>query len=125
MPLTARGAAKNAAIVRKILTHTATVYTRTANTGPYNLVVRTGLACRLEEIEGGRQAGSTGAERRELANLGTFRWDAEYDLPSGAIQIAVDAYPGQRWNVIQGTAWPDDVPGIGVIGRTVDVVRAL
>jgi hypothetical protein len=123
MALTARGATKNATIVRKLLTHRATVYTRTANTGPYNLVVKTGLACRLEAVQ--RQPAATSSERRDLANIGTLRYDATYDLPAGAIQVAVDAFPGQRWNVIQATAWPDDVPGMGVVGRTVDVTRAL
>jgi hypothetical protein len=123
MPLTARGAAKNATIVRKVLTHRAVVFTRTANTGPYNLVVKSGLACRLEGVQ--RQPAATSSERRDLANIGTLRYDALYTFPSGAIQIEVDAFPGQRWNVIQATAWPDDVPGMGVVGRTVDVTRAL
>jgi hypothetical protein len=48
MALSSQGASINAAIVGAVLTHRATVYTRTANTGPYNLVVKSGLACRLE-----------------------------------------------------------------------------
>jgi hypothetical protein len=122
MPLTARGAAKNATIVRKLLTHRATVYTRTANTGPYNLVVKSGLACRLEGVQ--RQPAATSADRRELANIGTLRYDATYEM-SGSVQIAVDAFPGVRWAPIAATMWPDDVPGIGVISRSCDVVRQL
>jgi hypothetical protein len=123
MPLSAEGAAINAAIVGAVLTHRAVIFTRTSNTGPYNNAVRSALPCRLEPVS--RQPAATGADRRELANMATVRYDATYVLPSGAVQIEVDAYPGQRWNVIQGTAWPDDAPGIGVLGKTVDVIRAL
>lgn len=123
MALSSQGASINAAIVGAVLTHRATVYTRSGGTGPYNLVVKSGLACRLEAVQ--RQPAATSSERRDLANIGTLRYDATYDLPAGAIQVEVDAFPGQRWNVIQATAWPDDVPGMGVVGRTVDVTRAL
>jgi len=114
----------NADIVRSILTMRATVYSRTGGSGPFDQVVKSNLACRLEEVQGGRQPGATAAERRELANVGTFRWDASYALPETGVQIAVDVYPGKRWNPVAATFWPDDVPGIGVVGRTCDVVKA-
>lgn len=114
----------NADFVRSILTMRATVYGRAAGSGPFDQVVRADLPCRLEEVQGGRQPGATASERRELASIGTFRWDASYELPETGVQIAVDAYPGKRWNPIAATFWPDNVPGIGVIGRTCDVVRA-
>lgn len=122
--MTPQGQAINATLVRTVLTMRATVYGRTSGTGPYNAVVKSGLACRLEEIEGGRRAGATSQQRRELANLGTFRYDATYDLPESGVQIEVDAYPGKRWNPVAAQAWPDIVPGIGVISKSIDVVRA-
>ncbi len=122
MPLSPQGAAINATLVAAVLTHRATVYTRTANTGPYNLVVKSGLACRLEQVQ--RQPSATSTERRDLANIGTFRWDASYEL-SGPVQIEVDAFPGVRWVPLAGTMWPDDVPGMGVVSRSCDVVRQL
>lgn len=114
----------NNTIVRAILKHRATVYSRTNNTGPYNLVVKTGLACRLEEVEGGRRPGATSAQRRELANLGTLRYDATYTIPETGVQIEVDAFPGKRWNPVAAQSWPDDAPGVGIIGKTIEVVRA-
>lgn len=114
----------NATIVRSVLTMRATVYSRTANTGPYNLVVKSDLACRLEEVEGGRRPAATSAQRRELANLGTFRYDATYTLPETGVQIEVDAYPGKRWNPTGATGWPDIVPGIGTVGKSIEVTRA-
>lgn len=123
MPLSTQGAAINATLVRTVLTHRATIFTRTANTGPFNLVAKTGLACRLESVP--RQPAATSGQRADLANLGTLRYDAAYTLPTASIQIEVDAFPGQRWNVIRATDWPDDVPGIGVVGRSIDVTRAL
>jgi hypothetical protein len=113
----------NATIVKNVLTMTATVYSRTGNTGPFNLVVKSGLACRLEAVNRNPQA--TGAQRRELANLGDFRYDATYDIPETGIQIEVDAYPGKRWNPTGATGWPDIVPGIGTIGKSIEVTRAL
>ena len=115
----------NATLIRTVLTMRATVYSRTNNTGPCNLVVKSGLACRLEEVEGGRRPGATSAQRRELANLGTLRYDATYSLPETGVQIEVDAYPGKRWNPTGATSWPDIVPGIGTVGKTVEVTRAL
>lgn len=114
----------NAEFIRTILTMVATVYGRATANGPYTTVLKANLACRLEEVEGGRQAGATTSERRELANVGTFRWDAEYELPETGVQIAVDAFPGKRWNPVAASFWPDNMPGIGIIGRTCDVVKA-
>lgn len=124
MPLSPAAAGINRALVRSVLTQRATVYSRTGGTGPYNLVVKSGLACRLEAVAA-LTAPATNAERREQANLGSFRWDAEYELPETGVQIEVDAFPGKRWNPVAATAWPDDVPGIGVVGRTCQVTRAL
>lgn len=113
----------NSAIVRAALTQRATVYSRTNNTGPYNNAVKSGLACLLLPIN--RQPAATGAGRRELAAIGEFRYDALYDLPTSGVQLEIDAYPGVRWNPVAATGWPDYAPGIGVVGRTVDVTRAL
>lgn len=120
--LTAQGAAINRTFVDRVLTMRATVWSRTANTGPFNLAVKTGLACRLDPVN--REPAATNTERRELANTGTLRWDATYELPETGVQIEVDAFPGKRWNPIAATAWPDNLPGIGIIGRSCDVVRA-
>lgn len=113
----------NRTIVRSVLKMRATVYGRSGS-GTFTTVLKSGLACLLSEIEGGRQPGATAAQRRELANLGTFRYDAEYDLPETGVQIEVDAFPGKRWNPVAATYWPDYAPGIGVVGKTIDVVRA-
>lgn len=115
----------NQAIVGSVLTQRCTVYSRTANTGPFNLVVKSGLPCFLEPVN--RRPDATGTQRRELANMGTLRYDATYDMPETGIQIEVDAYPGKRWNPTGATSWPDYVPvnNIGVIGKTIEVTRAL
>lgn len=99
----------------------ATVYSRTGGTGPFNLSVKTDLACLLQPVN--REPAATSSQRRELASMGKFRYDAPYDLPSN-VQIEVDAFPGIRWNPIAATGWPDYAPGTGVVGRTVDVTRA-
>lgn len=114
----------NATIVRSILKMRATIYGRSAG-GTFTVVVKSGLACLLGEVAGGRQPGATATQRRDLANLGTFQWDATYDLPESGVQIEVDAFPGKRWNPVAATYWPDYAPGIGIIGKSIDVVRAI
>jgi hypothetical protein len=114
----------NATLIRNVLTMRATVYSRTGGAGPYNLVVKSGLTCRLEEVEGGRRPAATSAQRRELANLGTLRYDAAYTMPETGVQIEVDAYPGKRWNPTGATGWPDILPSGGVASRSIEVTRA-
>lgn len=125
----------NATIVREVLTMRATVYGRTANTGPFNTVLKSGLACRLEEVEGGRRPAATSAQRRELANLGTFRYDATYTMPESGVQIEVthelingalvaSYYAGKRWNPTGATSWPDILPSGGVVGKSIEVTKA-
>ncbi len=114
----------NATLIRSVLTMRATVYGR-STAGTFTVALKTGLACRLEEVEGGRRPGATASQRRELASLGSLRWDATYDLPETGVQIEVNAYPGKRWAPIAATYWPDNVPGIGIIGRSIDVVRQI
>ena len=111
----------NASIVQSILTMRATVYGR-AGDGGFTAVLRSDLPCRLEAL--GQQTGGTAPQRADGSQQGNFRWDATYDLPESAVQIAVDAYPVQRWVPIPGTSWPDVLPGIGSIGKTCNVVRA-
>lgn len=123
MPADAIATAQNAAIVRSLLKMRATIYGRSAG-GTFATVLKSGLACLLTEVEGGRQPGATAAQRRELASIGTFRWDATYALPESGVQIEVDAYPGKRWNPVAATYWPDYAPGLGIVGKTIDVVRA-
>lgn len=100
------------AIKAAVLTMRATVYTRTANTGPYNVAARTGLACRLDTVN--VQPAATGAQRADLAALRTLMWDVDYALPDQGVQIEVTApayYAGQRWNVQAGTRRPAIPPG--------------
>ena len=122
--MSAQSEAINQSIVDSVLDMVATIYTRAAS-GGFTVVQRADLPCRLDEVQGGRSPGATAAQRRELAGLGTFRWDATYDLPETGVQIEVDAYPGKRWNPVAATQWPDIVPGIGIIGRSCEVVRAI
>jgi hypothetical protein len=116
----------NRTIVRSILTMRATIYSRTNNTGPYNLAVKTGLACRLDTVN--MQPAATSANRADLAAIRTFAWDAEYTLPATGVQIEVTSpahYAGQRWNVQAGTQKPAIPPGFdGPIYIEVDVRRA-
>lgn len=114
----------NSTIVKKALTMRATVYGRAAN-GTYTNPLKSGLPCLLTEVEGGRQPGATAAQRRDLAGLGTFMWDATYDLPETGVQIVVDAYPGKKWQPVAATYWPDYVPGKGIASKSIDVVRQL
>jgi hypothetical protein len=113
----------NATLVRLVLTMNATVYGRTANTGPFNVVLTSGLACRLDQVD--RRPEATGTQRREMANLGTLRYDATYTIPETGVQIEVDAYPGKRWNPTGATSWPDILPDGGVASRSIEVTRAL
>lgn len=120
--MSAQSEAINQSIVASVLTMRATIYTR-AGSGGFTVVQRAGLPCRLDPVS--RQPAATASERRELAAMGSLRYDARYSLPESGIQIEVDAYPGKRWNPVQATAWDDNVPGVGVIGKSVDVTRAL
>ncbi len=117
-----QAAAINQALVDSVLTMRATVYQRTGGTGPYNQQIRADLPCLLQGAQ--RQPNATSTERRDLAKLGTLRWDASYDMPLVGIQIEIDAFPGVRWNPVAAVAWPDYAPGIGIVGRTCDVQMA-
>lgn len=111
----------NAEFVDAILTMRATVYTRAAN-GQFTVVLHSGLACLLTSLSTG--AAVSVADRAALAAQRTFQYDATYDLAEDGVQIAVDAFPGKRWNPVKNT---DDVayfPDIGVGGKFVTVVRA-
>jgi hypothetical protein len=118
--------AQSNAIKRGILTMRATVYSRTANTGPYNKVLVSDLACRLDTVN--IQPGRTSAERADLAALRTFSWDVDYTLPEQGIQIEVTSpalYAGKRWNVKPGTTRPAIPPGFSEpIATECDVVRS-
>lgn len=120
-------AGPRSAITRSILTMRATVWSRTANTGPYNNAVKTGLACRLDTISS-LTTPATSNERAALAALRTFMWDVTYALPDQGIQIEVTSpafYAGQRWNPVVGTAKPSIPPGFdGPIAIECDVRRA-
>lgn len=103
----------------------ATIYTRTpsgASAGTFATVARADLPCLLESVSA--NAATTVPDRGALAALRIFRFDASYDLPSVPYQIAVDAFPGKRWTPQGNTDDVDFAPGIGVIGKTVQVVRA-
>lgn len=123
MPSTAGPAS---AIKRAVLTMRATVYSRTNNTGPYNLPVKTGLACRLDTVN--MQPAATSANRADLAALRTFSWDVAYDMPATGVQIEVTSpahYAGQRWNPQSGTQKPAIPPGFdGPIYLEMDVRKA-
>lgn len=119
--MSAESDAINAVIVAEVLTQRATVYTRAAS-GGFTTVSRADLPCRLDPVN--RSPAATGASRRELAAMGTLRYDATYEMPESGIQIEVDAYPGKRWNPVQATGWPEIVPGIGTVGKTIEVIRA-
>lgn len=116
----------NATLVRTILTMRATVYSRTAGTGPYNLAVKTGLACRLDTVN--MQPAATSSQRSDLAAIRTFAYDVTYDLPLTGVQIEITSpahYAGVRWNVRSGTQKPAILPGYdGPIYIEVDVARA-
>lgn len=111
---------------RSVLTMRATVWGRTANTGPYNNAVKTGLACRLDTVN--VQPARTGVERVDLAALRVFKWDPTYALPEQGVQIEVTSpahYVGQRWNIQGGTRKPSIPPGFdGPIAIECDVRRA-
>lgn len=103
------------------LTQRATVYARAVSGGGYTNVVKTELKCSLNPLS--RQAAATSDQRAELANGGMLEWERGYSMPDQA-QVAVDAYPGQRWNVRKGTVWPEFGPDGGLISWRADVVRA-
>lgn len=119
--MSAQSEAINATFVANILTMRATVYTRAAG-GTFTNAAQSGLACYLEAVDA--RPAATGGDRRDLAARGVFRYDATYTLPTEAARVVVDAYPGVYWTVEPATAWSDYLPGIGVVGKTVDVVRA-
>lgn len=116
------------AITRAVLTMRCTIWARTSNTGPYNNAVKTGLACRLDQIATGRQSAATSQQRADLASLRTFMWDPTYDLPDQGVQIEVTSpayYAGQRWNIQAGTKQPAIPPGFDEpIAIECDVRRA-
>lgn len=58
---------------------TATIYTENATTGAFDVVARTGLACRLVAVD--RQAGATGPDRADLAALREMHSDPTYSIP--------------------------------------------
>ena len=121
--MSAQSEAINASLVTTVLTMRATVYTRAAS-GGFTVVQQADIPCRLDPIT--RQPAATSNERRALAAMGSLRYEATYSIPDDIpVQVEVDAYPGRRWNVERATAWDDIVPGIGVIGKTVDVTRQL
>jgi hypothetical protein len=124
MALTARGARINRSIVRAVLTMHATVYSR-ATSGPdkgkFTVVERSDLPCLLTSASS--NAATSVADRAALAAQRTFQYDATYDLAETGVQVEVDAFPGQRWNVQPGTADPAYAPRIGIVGKSVLVVR--
>jgi hypothetical protein len=96
------------AIKTSILTMRATIYQRTANTGPFNNAIKTGLACRLDVLSALSPI-RTSAERADISGVRTFMWDVDYALPEQGTQIEITnipIYAGQRWNVVSGTARP-------------------
>lgn len=115
----------NSEFVDALLTMRATIYSR-ATTGPtkgqFTVVEHSALACLLDPVSANSAASV--ADRAALAATRVFRYDATYTLPAGAFQIEVDVFAGQRWNPQGGTDAPDYLPGIGIIGKTVLVVRA-
>ncbi len=112
--MTPQGQSINQALVDALLTMRATVYARTGGTGAFNRAIRTGLPCLLEPVS--RQPAATGADRRALAAIGTLRYDATYAFPAEAVQVEVDAFPGQRWNTTPATD--------GTVSKTIDLTRA-
>ncbi len=105
-----------------------TVYTRTGGTGPYNLQVATGVACRLAHVS--QQDATTGADRAELAGRRRLLWDPAYLPPSENVQITVSGVYGPdgvtpaRWNLQAGTHATLRGPGGDTLFRRADAVRA-
>lgn len=115
----------NQDFVEALLTMRATIYSR-ATTGPtkgqFTVVEHSGLACLLDQVSA--NSATSVADRAALASQRVFRYDATYSLPESGVQIEVDVFSGKRWNPQGGTDAPDYPPGIGIIGKTVLVVRA-
>jgi hypothetical protein len=120
MPLSGEAAAINADIVAAILTMRATIYTR-ASAGGFTTTATSGLACLLESVSA--NAAASVPDRAALAAMRVLRFDATYDLPAGAYQVEVDAFPGKRWAPQANTDDVDYPPGIGVLSKTVIVMR--
>lgn len=114
------------AITRSVLTMVCTVYGRTNNTGPYNAVLKSGLACRLDTVN--IQPAATSSQRADLAALRVLMYDPTYTLPDQGVQIEVTSpahYAGQRWNPVNGTRRPAIPPGFdGPIAIEIDVRRS-
>jgi hypothetical protein len=101
-----------------LLTQTATVYARGV-TGSFDVVVKSGLACRLLLVN--VAPASSGGERSELAGRRVLCWDAAYTMPQYS-QVDVE---GLRWNLAATNAFetldgPDGTPAY----KRADVVRA-
>lgn len=115
----------NATIRNAILTMRCTVWARTSGTGPYNSAVKTGLACRLDNVNVQPQA--TTSERAEAAAHKTLMFDASYSMPASGVQIEVTSpayYAGQRWNIVAGSIKPEIPPGFdGPIAVSIDLRR--
>lgn len=115
------------AIKNAILTMRATIYQRTANTGPFNNAVKTALACRLDVLSALSPI-RTSAERADIAAHRTLSWDVDYALPEQGTQIEITnipIYAGQRWNVVSGTARPGILPGaVEPMAIEIDVRKA-
>lgn len=124
MSLPPQAAAINASIVGAVLTMRATVYSR-APSGPdkgrFTVQERSALPCLLMSVSA--NAATSVTDRAAMAAQRTFQYDATYDLAETGVQIEVDVFPGQRWNVQPGTADVAYAPGIGIIGKSVLVVR--
>lgn len=116
-----------AAIRRSVLTMRATVWARTGNTGAYNNAVKTGLACRLDNVTAVSPSATT-SERAEAAAHKTLMFDASYAMPEQGIQIEVTSpayYAGKRWNPVANTVKAEIPPGYDApISATIDVRRA-
>lgn len=94
---------------RNFFKHTATVYADTGVSGGYDVVDKTGLACRLEPVN--QQPATTGGQRADLASHFAFKYDPTYTLPENS-QVDVG---GQRYQVVPSTVYVqrhDDGPAI-------------
>jgi hypothetical protein len=107
-----------ATVERLGLTMRATVYTGSS----WATVAKSDLKCSLQPLNQGISAAQTGQARSDLAARGVMAWERSYQMPTGA-RVAVDAYPGLRWNVQTATVWPEFGPGGDVINYRADVTR--
>jgi hypothetical protein len=115
------------AIKNAALTMRATVYQRTANSGPFNNAVKTGLACRLDVLSALSPI-RTSPERADISAHRTLMYDVDYALQQQGTQIEITnipTYAGQRWNVVAGTDRPYILPGaIEPMAIEIDVRKA-